>query len=103
MIVSAAGNQCHAFREKRRRQRLRIAQRGLRVRDELGRRRLLERDRGTGDVVHVRPALQTWKDRTVDLRRVGRFAQDQSAARSAQRLVSCGRNHIETRIETDCA
>ena len=71
----------------------------MRVLDKLGRRRLLERDRCSGDVVHVRPALQAWKNRAVDLLRVRRFAQNQSAARSAQRLVSCGRDNIETRIE----
>ena len=88
MVVGAAGDDVEALGTQRLRQRLGILDHVLGVDLEVRAQRLGERHRLGRDHMHQRAALQAREDRRVEL--LGErlvVAQDQAAARAAQRLV----------------
>src|SRR5262249_43921976 len=62
-------------------------------------RGLLERNRSTGDVVHMRPTLQTGKYGRVD--RFGQVlaAENQTAAGSPQSFMGCGGDDVKASVD----
>ena len=73
---------------------LALATIGVRVVGELGRGRLVQRDRDRRGRVVVRAALQAGEDRPFDRLRRARAAHQHRAARAAQRLVRRRRDHV---------
>ena len=86
-----------AERDERRRQRPRVADDLLAVVGERRLQRLAEGHRLGGDHVLERAALRARERRLVDRLGVLRLAQDQAAARAAQRLVRRGRDDVGER------
>ena len=91
VVVGAAGDDVEALGAQRLRQRLGVLDDVLRVDLEVRPQRFAERHRLGRDHMHQRAALQAREDRRVEL--LGErlvVAQDQAAARAAQRLVRGG-------------
>ena len=98
MIVRAVGEQVVAAAHQRFSQCLGIGDDLFGVGFELRLERFAEGDRLGGDNVHQRPALRAGEDRFID--RLGQFlivGEDQSAARSAQRLMRRRRDDVAVR------
>ena len=87
VIVGAAADQAEPGRRKVRREPLRVGDDLLLVGDEVGLERFFQADSLRRDHVHQRSALDPRERRAIDVLRILRAAQHETAARSAQRLV----------------
>ena len=87
----------HSMRDQRVGEHLGVGHHLTAVVTERGRERLLERDRLGGDHVFERPALRPREHRLVHGLRVRGLAEDQAAARTAQRFVCRRGDHVGER------
>ena len=93
VVVRAAGDDAQPLALQRRRHGAGVLDDLPPVGVELGAERLAEADGFGGDGVHKRPALRVGKDGAVDGAAPLLVAQDERAARPAQRLVRRARHH----------
>ena len=100
MIVGAAAHQPESGCRQRARQCLRIRHNLALVLGEARLGGFLQAHRFGGDDVHQRSALNAWKHRAIEIFGVLLAAQDQAAARAAQRLVRRRGDEIGVRHRT---
>ena len=97
VVIRAAGHEIKAAREQRVRQRGGVFHDALRIGAELRLRRLLEADRLGSDDVHERAALRAGEHGAVELFAKLLAREDETAARTAQRLVRGGGHDVGIR------
>ena len=98
MVVRAAADEVDALGKQRLRKSLGIGDHLLLILFEFGRESLLERNRLRRDDVHERAALRAGEDGLVDeLSKLLVVGHDETASRSAQRLVGGGSHEIRIR------
>ena len=95
--VGPSGDEAQAAFDQPDRQRLRVVEDPLLVFLEFRPERLPERHRLGGDDVLERSALDAWEHVGIDRFRVLLLAEDEPAARAAQRLVGSGRHRVGER------